>query len=95
MSINTYIGRYYDYYKNMIVPHGVMFIVRLDGNCFSDMTNKNKPELIKSTQSIYNAWTIEGRMPSYHHAAQEKLKRDWPTLYYAIQQLIQSYEKST
>src|SRR3990167_5155010 len=40
MSINTAIGRKYDFYKNWIVPNGCYFIVRLDGNCFSSFTER-------------------------------------------------------
>jgi len=40
MSINTEIGRRYDYYKNLIVPNGCHFVVRLDGNCFSRFTQR-------------------------------------------------------
>src|SRR3990167_454650 len=40
MSINTDIGRKYDFYKNLIVPRGCYFIVRLDGNCFSRFTER-------------------------------------------------------
>lgn len=38
MSINTETGRKYDYWKNLKVPNGCPFIVRLDGNCFSRFT---------------------------------------------------------
>ena len=44
MSINTETGRKYDFYKNLIVPRGCHFIVRLDGNCFSRFTTRyNRP----------------------------------------------------
>jgi len=40
MSINTTIGRKYDFYKGLIVPNGCYFMVRLDGNCFSRFTER-------------------------------------------------------
>ena len=40
MSINTKIGRKYDFFKNTTVPNGCYFIVRLDGNCFSRFTTR-------------------------------------------------------
>src|SRR3990167_4855260 len=40
MSINTDIGRKYDYWKNLKIPNGIPFIVRLDGNCFSRFTEQ-------------------------------------------------------
>ena len=40
MSINTKIGRKYDYFKDLIVPRGCYFMVRLDGNCFSSFTKR-------------------------------------------------------
>lgn len=40
MSINTTIGKKYDYYKGLIVPNGCYFVVRLDGNCFSRFTER-------------------------------------------------------
>jgi len=36
MSIDTKIGKKYDHYKKLTVPYGCYFIVRLDGNCFSN-----------------------------------------------------------
>ena len=40
MSINTETGRKYDYFKNLKVPEGCYFMVRLDGNCFSTFTER-------------------------------------------------------
>ena len=33
---------------------------------------------------IINAWLIEGPRPDIHRAIKEKLKIEWPTLYYAV-----------
>lgn len=40
MSINTKIGRKYDFFKELVVPNGCYFMVRLDGNCFSKFTER-------------------------------------------------------
>ncbi len=40
MSINTKTGRKYDYFKDLIVPNDCYFMVRLDGNCFSNFTRR-------------------------------------------------------
>jgi tRNA(His) 5'-end guanylyltransferase len=40
MSINTEIGRKYDYWKGLLVPNECYFVVRLDGNCFSRFTER-------------------------------------------------------
>lgn len=42
MSINTKIGRRYDFFNNFIVPNRCYFMVRLDGNCFSRFTERYK-----------------------------------------------------
>lgn len=35
-------------------------------------------------EAVKKAWLQEGINPYFHRYMQEKLKREWPTLYYAI-----------
>ena len=40
MGIDTRIGRRYDFFRDLVVPNGCYFVVRLDGNCFSSFTRR-------------------------------------------------------
>lgn len=33
---------------------------------------------------IKKAWVVVGKNPQYHHEQQERLRKEWPTLYKAI-----------
>jgi hypothetical protein len=39
-------------------------------------------------QKVIDVWTIEGKCPEYHKAQKKILKKNWPTLYNAIIELI-------
>lgn len=82
MSINTPTGRKYDFYKNLIVPQGCYFIVRLDGNCFSSYTDQmERPfderfyqavkesviEMMEYIPSIYKAHFHSDEISLYFH----------------------------
>jgi len=45
------------------------------------------------TNKIIAAWNIPGPRPDLHRQAQLALKRDWPTLYDAIQILIREHNE--
>ena len=38
-------------------------------------------------QAVIDAWTVEGPVPEYHRAAQDRLRRDWPVLADALDAL--------
>lgn len=40
------------------------------------------------TEEVVNAWTIEGKCPEYHEKQKDLLRKNWPTLYDAIQRLV-------
>lgn len=39
------------------------------------------------TKAVLLAWRIEGRSPVYHRAQKSRLRRQWPMLYDAINEL--------
>lgn len=41
-----------------------------------------------ASDKVVQAWLRPGAYPPYHYAMQEQLKRDWPTLYNAIEELV-------
>lgn len=41
-------------------------------------------------QGIVNAWQVAGPVPAYHERAKNALRVNWPTLYYAITNVISS-----
>lgn len=41
-------------------------------------------------ERILQAWMVEGKNPAYHRAQKERLRREWPTLYQAIQALLET-----
>jgi glycine/D-amino acid oxidase-like deaminating enzyme len=40
---------------------------------------------IGADQKLFKAWRDEGPNPAYHRAMKAKLKKEWPTLYNAVQ----------
>lgn len=40
--------------------------------------------------NVWRAWNVPGTHPDYHRRAQQKLRKDWPTLANALDQLIMS-----
>lgn len=38
----------------------------------------------EAVQQVLNAWRVEGVSPNYHRQAQEMLRQQWPTLYWAL-----------
>jgi hypothetical protein len=41
-------------------------------------------------QAIINAWVVSGRNPEYHKHMQNKLRKDWPILVKAIEELVKN-----
>lgn len=40
-----------------------------------------------AVKAVREAWVVEGRHPPTHRAAQEKLRKEWPTLANALDNL--------
>ena len=47
--------------------------------------NNNKTIIM---DKIIKAWCIEGINPEYHRKQQERLRKEWPAMYNAIQEAI-------
>lgn len=47
----------------------------------------------RRVRAVVQAWTVPGRRPDIHRAAQDKLKREWPTLAEAIEALVRDEQK--
>lgn len=39
-------------------------------------------------EAVVRAWLIQGKCPEYHEQQKELLRKNWPTLYNAIQGLV-------
>lgn len=50
------------------------------------MNNKDTP-LEHAAREIVNAIQDEGIAPNYHRQQLRRLKREWPTLYYALRHI--------
>lgn len=42
---------------------------------------------------LRDAWYIKGRNPRYHDKQKQLLRQNWPTLFYAIEDLLNQEEK--
>lgn len=49
--------------------------------------NHLKKEILKN---LHDAWFIEGNNPEYHRKMQDKLRREWGSLYFAVRNLFDS-----
>ena len=49
----------------------------------------------KRWEGVRQAWLVEGKSPAYHQVAKEKLKKEWPSLHYAIVKAIESEDLSS
>jgi hypothetical protein len=41
----------------------------------------------EAARAVVDAWTIAGPVPSYHEAKKQELRRDWPALAQALDEL--------
>lgn len=46
-------------------------------------------------ERVLQAWLVEGKNPAYHRAQKERLRREWPTLYQAIQAMAEAFRGRT
>lgn len=44
-------------------------------------------------QAVLDAWTISGPHVAYHTAWQQRLRKEWPVLYSALQDLVKAFER--
>lgn len=42
----------------------------------------------RDIKALREAWFVQGTHPEYHRRQQERLKKEWPTLYRAIKNLL-------
>lgn len=58
------------------------------------MTNQSTSDRRKEyIEEIRNAWLVEGPCPEYHLRKKRELREEWPSLYNAIEQSIESIWK--
>lgn len=43
---------------------------------------------IYAARKVVDAVMVPGKNPAYHFAQQERLKEEWPTLYWALMRLV-------
>ena len=46
----------------------------------------------ETAQKVVDAWVIPGVNHTYHKYQQDALRRNWPTLYHAIRQLVKEHQ---
>lgn len=48
----------------------------------------------RSVDAVVRAWVVEGPSPSYHREKKAQLRREWPSLADAVEQLVSATTKS-
>ena len=51
-------------------------------------------EMDKAIQKLIDAIRIEGPVPSYHHHVMRKHRKEWPTLWNAIDKIVSEHQKT-
>lgn len=52
------------------------------------MSNK---ALKQSVVDVILAWSVEGRCPEYHRNMKDRVRRNWPALAHALDELSEEY----
>ncbi len=48
-----------------------------------DRTNR----IVGAARQVHGAWTVPGPNPAYHRQQKDRLRREWPKLYQALEAL--------
>ena len=51
----------------------------------------SKKALKKSVEDVVLAWSIEGVCPDYHGCVKDRVRRVWPSLAHALDELSEEY----
>ncbi len=47
--------------------------------------------IVAAARMIYEAWTVPGPSPAYHRQQKDRLRREWPRLYQALEALVVAF----
>lgn len=52
----------------------------------------SKKALKKSVEDVVLAWSIEGICPDYHRCVKDRVRKVWPSLAHALDELSEEYQ---
>lgn len=47
--------------------------------------------IVTAARQVYEAWTVPGPSPAYHRQQKDRLRREWPRLYQALEALSAAF----